>query len=473
VIKSRSPGCHRREVLDVAREPAHVLELRRALGQRLSVCRQQAGWTQRKLSNELNYHPTAISHLEAGRHPAPREFWEGADALLAADGALIAGYEALVIAERDVAKQAAAAPRQSDAQPVHGGTSGRRAALKLSVAAALAPEVLSRVLTDSAAEAMEFTRQAGVSSVGRGTLEHLELVIADLYRGYSQEPPAEQFVVARAYRSRVNEFIRGRHTLKELRELYVHAGCLSELLAWLAHGLGNPRTAQAYAVDCYMHGEQAGHGELCGWAADVLTTITTYAERPDRAVHAAMKGITQVPTGHPLVIQLHVKAARAYARLGDRKTFETLFNEARNLYDQLPTQTPNRFAAGTGMQASYAITSYPAHAYLSLGDFQIARTHAEAALAAHESAPPGVSSPGHGTIARLGLATALANLGAPDEAVALGGQALASTYATNFMLAHARDLNAALVSRYPTLTCVRDFHEQYRQIARRSTRNAD
>ena len=41
------------------------------------------------------------------------------------------------------------------------------------------------------------------------------------------------------------------------------------------------------------------------------------------------------------------------------------------------------------------------------------------------------------------------------------------------MLRHARDLNAALISRYPTLTYVRDFHEQYWQIARRSTHNTD
>ncbi|MGH3800828.1 MAG: helix-turn-helix domain-containing protein [Pseudonocardiaceae bacterium] len=461
----------------MAREPAHVLELRRALGQCLSACRQEAGWTQRKLGNELNYHPTAISHLEAGRHPAPREFWKRADELLAAEGVLIAGYEALVAAKQDAANQAAEATRRPDTQPAalpaHGGTSGRRTALKLSVAAALAPEVLRRVLADSAAEAMEFTRLAGVSSVGHGTLEHLELVITDLSRGYSHEPPAEQFAVARAYRARVDELIRGRHTLKELRELYVHAGCLSELLAYLAHDLGNPRTAQAYAVDCYVHGEQAGHGELCGWAADVMTTITTYAESPHRAVQAGMKGITQVPAGHPLAIRLRAKTSRAYAQLGDRETFATLFAEARNLHDQMPTQTPRRFTLDTGRMASYAIAAHPAQAYLWLDDFHAAKTHSEVALAVHESAPPGGSSPGKGSIARLDLAIALAHLGSPDEAAALGGQALTSTSALGSVLTHARDLNAALVSRYPTLTCVRDFHEQYRQIARRPTRNAD
>jgi len=98
----------------------------------------------------------------------------------------------------------------------------------------------------------------------RGTLEHLELVVSDLNRAYSKNPPAEQFVVARVYRSRVDELIRGRHTLKELQALYVYAAWLSELLAWLAYDLGNFRTAQAYALDCYTYADQAGHGELCG-----------------------------------------------------------------------------------------------------------------------------------------------------------------------------------------------------------------
>ncbi len=486
--RRRLGRCRRRKVSQLAREPAHVLELRCELGRALAGCRQEARWSQATLAHKLHYHRSAISHLEAGRHPAPREFWQRADEVLHADGVLLSGYEALLTAKRDAARAAEAnqqrsgAPTteqppadvpateaQSSALPATSGMTGRRTAIKVSVAAAVAPEVLSRVLSEAAAEAMEFTRLAGVSSVGRGTLEHLEQVLTDLTRGYSQEEPlAELFVVARSYRARVDELIRGRHTLTELRDLYVYAGCLSELLAWLAHDLGNRRTAQAYALDSYTHAEQAGHGELCGWAADVMTTIATYAERPDGAVRAATKGIAQVSTDHPLAIQLRVKAARAYARLGDREKFDTLFTEARCLHDQLPAQTPARFTTGTGTLASYAITAYPAHAYLSLEDFHAARTHSEAALAAHDSAPPGSSSPGKGAMARLNLATALAQLSEPDQAVALGHQALTSTCAANFVRTHARDLNTALVSRYPTLTCVRDFHEQYRATLPRS-----
>lgn len=88
-------------------------------------------------------------------------------------------------------------------------------------------------------------------------------------------------------------------------------------------------------------------------------------------------------------------------------------------------------------------------------------------MAIHKSAPTGGTSTGRGAIARLVLATALTHLDTPDEAVALGTEALtSSTSAANFVRAHARDLDAALVSRYPALTCVRDFHEQYRHVLR-------
>jgi tetratricopeptide (TPR) repeat protein len=451
----------------VARESEHVLELRCALGACLAACRQQARWSQSKLAEGMHYHRTTISHLEAGRHPAPREFWVRADTVLGAKGALITAYEALETARRDAARRESAVGEPPTA-PGEGDRVQRRETLTLGLAAAITPDVLGRVLSGAAAEAMEFTQLAGVSAVGQGTLEHLELVVSDLNRVYSKDPPTEQFVVARAYRSRVDELIRGRHTLKELQELYVYAAWLSELLAWLAHDLGNSRTARAYALDCYTYADQAGHGELCGWAADAMASIAMYSERPDSAARAAMKCVAKVATSHPLAVRLRAQAARAYARLGQRESCETLFDEALRLHELLPARPPCRFTIDTGILASYAMTAYPASAYVWLGDFETARKYGEAALAVHESAPAGSRSPSREAIARFDLATALVHLGTPDDAVALGSQALTSTRVVTSVVARARDLDRALVSRYPRLACAREFHEQYRHVAKDS-----
>jgi helix-turn-helix protein len=448
----------------VARESTQVLELRHALGCCLASCRQEARYSQRGLAEELHYHRTAISHLEAGRHPAPRDFWVRADAVLAAKGALITAYEALETAKQDAARrERAAGALPVDQCPAEGDSIQRRETLKWGLATAVTPDMVGRVLSDAAAEALEFTQFAGLSAVGQGTLEHLELAVSDLNRGHPKEPPAEQFVVARAYRSRVDELIRGRHTLKELQELYVYAAWLSELLAWLANDLGNSRTARAYALDSYIHADQAGHGELYGWAANAMATSAMYSD-PDSAAKAAMKGAAKVPVAHPLAVLLRAQAARAYARLGQRGPCETLFAEAQQLHDRLPTRAPILFTLDTGTLTSCAMTDYPASAYLWLRDFETARTYGEAALAVHESAPPDSRLPSREAVARLILATALVQLGAPDEAVALGDQALASTRVVASVVARVRDLDKALVSRYPRLACVREFHEQYQHI---------
>ncbi len=99
-------GAQRTRLVAVVREPTHVLEVRRALGRYLATCRRRAHWSQGKLASETHYHRTAISHLEAGRHPAPRDFWDKADRLLAAGGALLKLYEELVTTKRDYAADA-------------------------------------------------------------------------------------------------------------------------------------------------------------------------------------------------------------------------------------------------------------------------------------------------------------------------------------------------------------------------------
>ena len=212
---------------------------------------------------------------------------------------------------------------------------------------------------------MEFTRRVGATGIGSGTFDHLELVIADLGSSYSRELPAEQFAVTRTYRVQVQDLIEGRHTLKQERELYIYAAWLDELLAWMAHDLGNPIAAHAYAIDCFEHADQAGHNELCAWAIDAMASIAMYSNRPDRAVKAAYRGINKAADDHPLAVRLRAQAARAHARQGQRLECEALFVEANELYDRLPSAPPLHYGVDTIALADYALTSYPASRHTS------------------------------------------------------------------------------------------------------------
>lgn len=340
----------------------------------------------------------------------------------------------------------------------------RRDALKLGIAASVTPEMLGLVLDSAVAEAMEFTRLAGVTAVGRGVLDHLDTAIAGVSDAYCTQPPAAVFPVARAYRSRVADLTAGPCTLRETAALYVCAAWLSELLAWLAHDLGHPAAAAAYAIDSFEHAEQAGHGELCAWAADAMSSVAMYTGQPARAVETARRGIAAAPAGHPLAVRLRAQAARAHARLGQRDQCEQLLREAADLYDRLPARAPMRFATDTGVLASYAMTAYPASCYVWLGEYRQAEAHGRQALAAHETAPEGSRAPTREAIARIDLALAVAGLGDPGEAAALGCAALGSARVVDSVRSRAGDLNAVLAAWYPAHTGATGFRDMYRSL---------
>ncbi|MFG7940349.1 hypothetical protein, partial [Streptomyces cacaoi] len=336
----------------------------------------------------------------------------------------------------------------------------RRDALKLAGLALATPAAAAQILDQAAAEAAEFTRQAEASALGSGTLDHLDLAVTEFNHAYSLKPPAAVFDSLLDYRRKVDALLKGRHTHRQERELLAFAGWMSELLAWLAHDLGDARTGLAFATDAFVHAQQAGHGQLCAWAMDAAASINLYEQRPDRARQAALKGLTEAPRDHPLAVRLHAQEARAAAADGDAKGFTTAYQAAQDTYRHLPPRTPSRFGMNVLPLADYALTSYPATSCVWLGQADAARRHAEHALATYESAPAASRSPSREAIARIDLALAHAQLGDPDDAVALGHQALGSDRVVDSVLGRAGDLTAYLTRRHPHSPAVEGLREK-------------
>jgi tetratricopeptide (TPR) repeat protein len=207
---------------------------------------------------------------------------------------------------------------------------------------------------------MEFTRLSGASGVGAGTLDHLHAVIVDLDQAFYTKPLPEVFGVARAYRRRVQELIQGRHTLAEGRELFVCAGWLDERLAWVARNLGDSRAAQAYAIDCFEHAEQAGHAQLCGYAAQVMASVPMDVDQPERAVDAIRKGVAKTPSPSHVAVWVRAHAAEIHARLGQRDESAEMLRQAGELYDRLPTRVTRRFSAVNSLLTRYDMLGYAA-----------------------------------------------------------------------------------------------------------------
>ncbi|MGX9225759.1 XRE family transcriptional regulator [Streptomyces albus] len=347
----------------------------------------------------------------------------------------------------------------------------RRDAVKLAGLALATPAAAAQILDQAAAEAMEFTRQAEASALGSGTLDHLDLAVTEFNHAYSLKSPAAVFDALLDYRRKTDALLKGRHTHRQERELLALAGWMSELLAWLAHDLGDARTGLAFATDAFVHAQQAGHGQLCAWAMDAAASINLYEQRPDRARQAALKGLTEAPRDHPLAVRLHAQEARAAAADGDAEGFHTAYRAAQDVYQYLPPRTPTRFGMNVLPLADYALTSYPATSCVWLGQADAARQHAERALATYESAPAAARSPSREAIARIDLALAHAQLGDPDDAVALGHQALGSDRVVDSVLGRASDLTAYLARRYPRSAAVEGLREKL--TAAKTTRPAD
>ena len=190
----------------------------------------------------------------------------------------------------------------------------RRTALGIvGVASALSPATVADALRESAAEAFEYTQQRCATAVGSGTLEQLTATIAELDSAYGLQPATELFPIARGYRKHVESLIEGQHTLTELRELYVHGAYLSHILADLAYDLGSTLTARTFAIDSYQLASEAGHAELCAWAADTHACAMRDTRFPAEATSAAIDGLSRVPRRHPLAARLWARAAQGYA----------------------------------------------------------------------------------------------------------------------------------------------------------------
>ncbi|MFG2228359.1 hypothetical protein [Streptomyces sp. NPDC048644] len=84
----------------------------------------------------------------------------------------------------------------------------RRDAVKLAGLAIAAPAAAARILEQAAAEAMEFTQQVEATSLGSGTLDHLDLAVTEFNHAYSLKPPKAVFDAVRDYRRKVNTLLK-------------------------------------------------------------------------------------------------------------------------------------------------------------------------------------------------------------------------------------------------------------------------
>ncbi|MGH3870789.1 MAG: hypothetical protein ACRDSR_04615 [Pseudonocardiaceae bacterium] len=340
-----------------------------------------------------------------------------------------------------------------------GGATDRRRALKLGGQVTLGAAVgagLGAGLTDAAADAMAFTQRAEASDVGPRTLEHLELAVAGMAAAFTYTSPAELFPQARWYRHKVDGLLDGPHTLRQGRDLYRQAGWLSIVLAWLSHDLGDNVAADAYGLDAYEHGWQAEDNEICAWAMDVTATVARANHRPAAARDAALKGLHHAPEGSAAAVRVSAQLARAYAWTGAEDQVIDTLRATRSRLDRLAAPGSGLFAVDAGRVACYSASSY-----VLLRRPTEAVPHAREAIAFYREVGPERRCPTREAIARLDLASAHIELGAPDDAAQEIHTALNSERLTGSVVSRLGRLADSMNRKYPQLDITRAVHNHH------------
>jgi hypothetical protein len=162
----------------------------------------------------------------------------------------------------------------------------------------------------------EHAEQAERRDIGQATMEQLHADVARLSVESMTGEPFPLFLEMRRVRARIYRLLDQRLWPGDQADLYFLLGCLSDLMAVAASGLGYPQAAEELIRSGWAYATAIDHRPLMAHLRLQLASILFWNGEPRQASDLAEDGLRYVPDG-PNAAHLHVKYARAAARLGD------------------------------------------------------------------------------------------------------------------------------------------------------------
>jgi len=260
----------------------------------------------------------------------------------------------------------------------------------------------------AAEESAAWAAWAEQTNVGGMALEQIHADVRRLSSEYLGGDAVAVFTRTRALRDRVFRLLEGRQSPHQAIDLYVAAGYLSALMAWMASDLGHLADADAHGRTAWLCGEQAQHSGLLAWTASTRSKIAFWDNRLRDAVQYARRGASYAAQGTVSAL-LACQEADAWSRLGAADETEAALRRASAARDSLTGEDEigGLFACSIGRQVQYQ-----AGAHLRVGDFGSALTEAHTALDQLQTQ----AVRAYGTEAQTSISTAMAHvgLGEPD-----------------------------------------------------------
>ncbi|MEH0415925.1 XRE family transcriptional regulator [Streptomyces sp. B21-083] len=167
----------------------------------------------------------------------------------------------------------------------------------------------------AADESATWAQWAEATNVGDIALEQLMAEARALASDYLTSEPIALFVRTRALRDRVFALLEGHQYPRQSTDLYVAAGYLCGLLAWMSSDLGQLRNADTQGRTAWLCAELAGHNDLRAWVLSTRSKVAFWDGRLREAIKFARHGATYRTTGSVAVL-LACQEADAWSELG-------------------------------------------------------------------------------------------------------------------------------------------------------------
>ncbi len=172
------------------------------------------------------------------------------------------------------------------------------------------------VIMDAAGQSAEFGEWAEATNIGATTLEQLDEDVRRLARDYLNNPPLPLMLATLRVRNRVFTLLEGRQHPNQTSHLYLIAGRLCGLLAWMAGDVGRHSEAETQARTGWLCAELAGADGLRAWIRATQSKVAYWDGRIQESARLADDGLRFAASDSARVL-LASLGARAWARLGN------------------------------------------------------------------------------------------------------------------------------------------------------------
>jgi len=309
---------------------------------------------------------------------------------------------------------------------------------------------------------MELVNRLRASDASRATLDGVAVTAERPACEYPYVPSEQLLVDGRAWLKQITALLDRHLTLPQHREVLTQAGWVALVLGCVEYDMGMRAQSEATRKAALSLGDEAGHGDIVGWAHEMRAWYALTQGNFRGAIQAASAGEEAAPS-HGIAVQLLAQRAKAWARIGDRRQVEVALDAGRRVLERMPypDNLDNHFVVDPAKFDFYAMDCYRI-----VGEDQLAELAAHEVIASSTDFDGTLRKPMRVAEAEITLGVLSARAGEPEQAVDYGQQALAGERKSlPSLLMVSRELTDILSTRYHDAPATDDYLEELRSIA--------